>query len=140
MRAGLQDGRPLYLDGNTMARDLLQLYQALERLQTERSAPCSWRPPADIYRAPSGWLVKFDLAGVNPNEVQLSLCGRRLTIAGVRRDATVHDGCSSYSMEISYNRFERSIDLPFETEGLEMQTEYRDGMLLVALQRPEEQG
>ena len=34
-------------------------------------------------------------------------------------------------MEISYSRFERSIDLPINLERCQVETEYRDGMLLV---------
>jgi HSP20 family protein len=117
-----------------MARSFFQLVEALERLQSERTAPCTWRPPADVYRTRDGWLVKFDLAGVNPDEIQLTLRGRRLTLSGVRRDALVQEGLASYSLEISYNRFERTLELPFDAEATQTRTEYRDGMLLVWLQ------
>lgn len=117
-----------------MARSFLQFVEALTHLQAETTARCSWRPSADVYRTREGWLVKFDLAGVDPREVQLSLEGRRLTIAGVRRDALVQEGLSSYSLEISYNRFERTLELPFDAHAMQARTEYRDGMLLVWLQ------
>lgn len=29
-----------------------------------------WQPPADIYRLARGWLVKFELAGVRPEDVR----------------------------------------------------------------------
>ncbi len=34
-----------------------------------------WHPAADIYRAPCGWLLKFDLAGVNPEDVAIAVQG-----------------------------------------------------------------
>ena len=52
--------------------------------------------------------MKFDLAGVRPEDVMVTVRGRRVSVSGVRRDLMVEEGCSYYSMEISYNRFERS--------------------------------
>src|SRR5690606_2694753 len=95
--------------------------------------PCSWQPAADIYRAERNWLIKFDLAGVRPQDIELTLAGRRLTVRGVRRDWCFEEGQQYYALEISYNRFERSVELPCELERLQLSTEYRDGMLLVRL-------
>ena len=72
--------------------------------------PTPWQPSADVYRTKDGWLVKFDLAGVQIADVSVTLRGRRLSISGVRRDSFLEEGSSYYSMEISYNRFERSLD------------------------------
>lgn len=30
-----------------------------------------WRPAADVLRTNSGWLIKLELAGVDPNEVDV---------------------------------------------------------------------
>jgi HSP20 family protein len=92
-----------------------------------------WRPPADIYRIRGGWLVKFDLAGIRPEEVRVSVCGRRLTVQGSRRDSQIDEGQQHYCMEISYSHFERSLELPIELERARIVTDYRDGMLLVRL-------
>lgn len=92
-----------------------------------------WRPPVDIYRAGPAWLVKFDLAGVRREDIQVELDGRRLTVRGVRRDLTILDGTRAYSMEIAYNRFERIIDLPVNVETARFASDYRDGMFLVSI-------
>ena len=92
-----------------------------------------WHPAADVYRTTHGWLVKFDLAGVSPTELELHRQGRRLTVSGVRRDALVQQGLCSYSLEINYNRFERSVELPADIDADQIATEYHDGMLLVWL-------
>ncbi len=92
-----------------------------------------WTPAADVYRTPQGWLVKFDLAGIDPSELELERRGRQLVIRGVRRDVTVHAGVRTYSLEINYNRFERAVGLPSDIQSASLSTEYRDGMLLVWL-------
>jgi HSP20 family molecular chaperone IbpA len=38
-------------------------------------------------------------------------------------------------MEISYSSFERSVDLPADPANDPVQTDYRDGMLLVRIRR-----
>lgn len=111
-------------------------HRLLRKLMLPTAEECrgaEWRPPADIYRTPRGWLVKFDLAGVRPDEVELEVQGSRLTVKGVRRDWTLEEGHRFYSLEIAYNRFERSVDLPGHLERARVATEYRDGMLLVQL-------
>lgn len=92
-----------------------------------------WQPNTDIYRTPWGWLVKLDLAGVRPDEVELTLRGNRLTVHGIRRDYALEESCQCYQMEISYSRFERTIDLPIDAAPAHIDAEHRHGMLLVRI-------
>lgn len=96
-----------------------------------------WSPRADIYRTPTGWLVKFDLAGVSPDEVTVELSRSQLRVSGVRRDRFVQKGYRHHSMEISYSRFERTLELPCRAEQCSMRTEFVEGMLIVALDEEE---
>lgn len=95
--------------------------------------PTPWEPFADVYRTRDGWLVKFDLAGVQISDVSVALQGRRLTISGIRRDTVLEEGCSYYSMEISYNRFERSLMMPANLENARVTIAAREGLLLVRM-------
>jgi len=97
----------------------------------ERHSP--WEPSADIYRIKDGWLVKFDLAGVRPGDVTVAIQGRRLTISGIRRDSFIEEGSSHYSMEISYNRFERRLAMPANLEHARVTVAAREGLLLVRM-------
>lgn len=94
-----------------------------------------WQPLVDVYRVPSGWLVKYDLAGVLPEDVSLTLDGARLILRGCRRDCCIEEGCSHYRMEISYSRFERTIELPDSLERAQISTEFWHGLLLVRVER-----
>ena len=95
--------------------------------------PEPWQPSADVHRTRDGWLVKFDLAGVQIRDVTVSIRGRRLVINGVRRDSFVEEGSSYYSMEISYNRFERSLMMPANLENARVTIVAREGLLLVRM-------
>ncbi|MGD9723160.1 MAG: Hsp20/alpha crystallin family protein [Pirellulales bacterium] len=92
-----------------------------------------WRPAVDVYQTRDGWVLKYELAGVSPQELQLSVRGRVVSLRGLRRDVRREDAQQSYSLEISYNQFERSLELPCDLDAMQVDTEYRDGMLLVRL-------
>lgn len=78
-------------------------------------------------------MLKFDLAGVRPQDVTVSISGRRVSVSGVRRDYALEEGSSYYAMEISYNRFERSLEMPVDLEEALVKLEARDGLLLVRM-------
>jgi HSP20 family protein len=99
-----------------------------------------WRPAADVYRHPNGWLAKFDLAGVRPEEIQVRVQGRRLSVRGVRRDCFLEEGCCYESMEISYSSFERQLEFPVDLDNARISTEYQLGMLLVRIQTEDVKG
>ena len=70
---------------------------------------------------------------MRPDEIEVVVQGRQVTVRGVRRDSCLEEGRHFYSLEINYNRFERSVELPCNLEQARIETEYREGMLLVQL-------
>jgi HSP20 family protein len=92
-----------------------------------------WEPAVDVYRANWGWILKFDLAGVRLEDVQVHVSVRQVTVSGVRRDYMVEEGCRHYSMEITYSRFQRTIELPDDVNKENVRVDYRDGILFVRI-------
>jgi HSP20 family protein len=94
----------------------------------------AWTPPADLYRTrDGGWIVKFDMAGVRPGDLEVEVRGCRVTVRGVRRDWLIEEGAMHYSMEISYSEFQRSVEIPCDLTRARWDVEFRDGVLLVRL-------
>jgi HSP20 family protein len=117
-----------------MPEDMIRLMRSLFLPLARRFEETCWRPAADVYQTPQGWLLKFDLAGVRAEDITLSVCGRCLTVRGCRRDRFAEEGHSHYLMEIAYSHFERSIELPRDLDPARVTTEFRDGMLVVRIQ------
>jgi HSP20 family protein len=117
-----------------MPRDLIRFMQSLFLSAARNVGEGCWYPSADIYRTPTGWLVKLDLAGVRPEEVELHVAGPKLIMTGARRDRCVEEERHCYRMEIAYSRFERVIELPADLDQAAIDTEYRDGMLMIRIQ------
>ncbi len=94
-----------------------------------------WNPPVDVYRTADGWLLKFELAGVGPDDLSVTLDGRRIVVRGVRLDRCLESGCSVHQLEIAYTRFERSVELPEGLDRATVRCEFRHGMVLVRVHR-----
>ena len=96
-----------------------------------------WQPAADVYRTQSGWLVKLDVAGVRLDDIATEITPKGVSIEGCRRDFQAVQGCRHYSMEISYNRFQRFIPLPCDLTGAEVHLRCSEGILLIELNTEE---
>lgn len=98
-----------------------------------------WCPAADVYRTDDGWIVKVDLAGIRPADVEITIDGKLLRISGSRRDGTCGEGVAHYQLEITYSRFEKMIQFPRSIEHASVERDYRDGLLILRLREEKEQ-
>jgi HSP20 family protein len=92
-----------------------------------------WNPAADVYRYDNGWIVKVDLAGVCADDLEIELHASSMIIHGCRRDTLYKEGFSYHQMEITYSRFEKTLQFPCSIEEASMTHDYRDGFLIVTL-------
>ena len=90
-----------------------------------------WNPPADVYRGAEGWIVKVDLAGICTDELEIEIDSATLRIRGCRRDTLMREGFSYQQMEITYSRFEKSLQFPGVIDGTSLTHEYKDGFLII---------
>lgn len=107
----------------------------IERISSEYRRPSGplWQPAVDIYKCPGGWTIKFDLAGVKSDDVQVLIAEDKLIVRGVRRDTVISEGWSYYQLEITYSRFERILMIPCDLSRTEIRTDCRDGWLILHL-------
>jgi HSP20 family protein len=79
----------------------------------------------EIYRKDSEYVVRIDLPGVNPNDVQVHTERNRPTITRERKtEEQVHD-----YPETCYDNFERTLTLPQGVEADEIVARYQHGVL-----------
>ena len=97
--------------------------------------PSLWQPAADVYQTDDEVIVKLELAGVDPEEVTLTLEGNLVIIRGVRRDEVPTPRSDVGHMEIEYGPFEKRIWLPWPVRRRGIRYWYHRGMLFVAMQR-----
>lgn len=95
----------------------------------------NWRPPMDIYETVEHFIVKIELAGVQPDEdVRLRLDNNVLKITGYRRDRTQLKKQHYHQAELSYGPFERSVVLPMVLdEDCEPIASYENGFIEIKI-------
>ena len=97
-----------------------------------------WNPAADVYRSSDGWIVKVDLAGVCMEELEVEIRESILRIRGCRKDTHIREGFTYHQMEITYSRFEKSIEFPAPIEGASIRQDYSDGFLIIDVRREQD--
>ena len=120
-----------------MAKSIERYLRMMPKAHRVRCGEHLWIPAADVYRTSDGWFVKMELAGVEPDELEVTIEGDVLRVAGTRRDERLTEDVSYHQLEITYSRFERTIRFPCAIEGAHLARRYKNGLLLLHLQSTE---
>ena len=101
-------------------------------------APTAFMPSFDVKETPDAYQFKADLPGILEAELEISLEGSRLTVAGKREDEALKDGERVHLSERSHGNFSRTFTLPEDVEGEKVVAELRNGVLILMVpKRPE---
>lgn len=120
-----------------MAESINRYFHFLSSTNGSRPSGKLWYPAADVYQSPEGWVVKIELAGVSPEDIEIDIQGNTLYIAGCRRDKTCSHGVSYHQMEITYSRFEKTLRFPASIDGARIEHNFDNGLLLIRLRKGE---
>jgi HSP20 family molecular chaperone IbpA len=94
----------------------------------------TWRPLADILESPEMIRVKIELAGMQEEEIEVTLYEDALVISGERRDDQEHqEGLSYQEAQIRYGPFRVEVFIPTPIARDVVTARYENGMLSVDL-------
>lgn len=116
-----------------MAKATNRYFHFLGTAKDARPSGRLWYPSADVYSTPDGWLVKVELAGVSAEDLEIDIQGNVLYISGTRRDKTCTHGISYRQMEITYSRFEKTLEFPASIDGARIEHNFDNGLLIIHL-------
>jgi HSP20 family protein len=93
-----------------------------------------FRPPVDAFRTedPAAFTIVVDIAGVDPDRVNVTAAERTLRISGERRREDC-DGRVFQQMEIEYGPFERVVQLPEDVDLSQAEARYERGLLAIVV-------
>lgn len=97
-----------------------------------------WTPATDIYEDEEGLTLRFELAGVDPKDVDLRFENGVLTIKGERRLEQEEKRENYHRVELSYGTFNRSFSLPPTVDTERIAAESKLGVLVVHLPKKAE--
>jgi len=101
----------------------------------ERNNRRVWRPPFEMYETSDALEVVVEVAGLNGEDIEITLEGDVLTIAGSRLDVSTCSHRSYHAARIGYGDFAVELALPFAVEAEEAAAQYDNGFLRVTLPR-----
>jgi HSP20 family protein len=90
-----------------------------------------WIPNTDVYETDTGLVVKVELPGMKSENLEITVEGSRLRIAGTRPDCCRAPKCSFLVMEINYGPFESVLELPSGYDLSEAKAVYVNGFLRI---------
>jgi HSP20 family protein len=92
-----------------------------------------WRPLVDVYETPDAVIVVMDLAGVDPEHIEVNSEGRRLSVSGVRVPVIRQGAVRIHHLEIPHGRFHLAIELPQSVDPERSEATSRSGLLEIVL-------
>ena len=98
----------------------------------------SWAPVVDIYEHEGNIVLKAELPGVDPKDVDIRLENNVLTLRGERKFETEVKREQYHRVERAYGTFSRSFTLPNVVDTEKIKAEFKDGLLRVMLPKREE--
>lgn len=105
---------------------------------SERAMRRQFAPALDISETDEEVVVRAELPGVDPKDVDINLTGSLLTIKGEKKDEKEEKGRSFHRIERSYGSFTRSFQLPCEVEEEKAKAMYKNGVLDLRLPKTEQ--
>ncbi len=126
--------------GRGMLSNLFVLHEELEDLisdvlgvRARGGSANSWSPAADVFVLTDTLVIRFELAGVRREEIELSFREGELTVRGSRLECEEEPKQGYWQMEISHGPFRRTLKVPVAVDAEKIEAVCRDGILEVRL-------
>ena len=100
----------------------------------------AFAPAFEVKETKDGYLFKADMPGVKQEDLDVTMTGNRLTVAGKREAEKREQTDTYYTFERSYGGFTRAFTLPDGVDAAAIHADLRDGVLTLAVpKKPEVQ-
>jgi len=124
-------------------RDITTLRDEMNRLFSRTlgegaAAGSAWTPAVDIFDTAEAIILKAELPGLSPDDIDIEVDDNVLTIKGERRfEDKVEEG-RYYRLERAYGQFSRSVTLPQGVKADEISATFDQGVLQVRVPKADE--
>ncbi|MBM4054614.1 MAG: Hsp20/alpha crystallin family protein [Planctomycetes bacterium] len=98
-----------------------------------------WIPPLDVSETKENVIVKAEIPGVDPQEINISIKDDILTIKGEKKGEKEEKGKNYHFIERRYGSFARSVSLPASVKYEQTKAEYKNGILVITLPKQEKE-
>jgi HSP20 family protein len=97
-----------------------------------------WAPAVDVFETDSAMVLKVEVAGVDPEDIEVRVENHTLFLKGQRKVEKEGKGEKYHHLERQSGSFARSFTLPRTVDAQQAAAEYREGILTLTLPKKEE--
>jgi HSP20 family protein len=125
-------------------RDLMGIQGELNQLfgrafgQGEAAGGTSWAPALDVFEDRERFVIKVDLPGLGPEDVEISVEEGTLTLSGERPFYKELDEAGFHGVERRFGAFARSLNLPSTADPNRIEASFDAGLLTITVPKKEE--
>jgi len=131
----------LFKEMDTLRKEMDELFRGLG----SGSVETPFLPGVGTHRYPrinlgedqERYYLEALLPGVDEKDLELSITGNTVTLAGERNEEKAVDGQTWHRRERGFGKFLRTIELPSDIDGKKVSAEYQNGVLTVVLAKAE---
>jgi HSP20 family protein len=122
-------------------RDLVRLQDNVNRMFEEvlgrsaapaggdRARPGDWKPPLDLFEEAGHYVLRADIPGVPPSEVEIQIEEGKLVLSGERKS----DQAAYLRLERPFGRFSAQVALPPSVDRERIHANHRNGVLEIVI-------
>jgi HSP20 family protein len=131
-----------------LAAQLSEVAQQITKVHFSnlRETDYTWRPEINVFQCASCFRICVELAGVDPDQIEIAIASGRLWVRGHRAApeplqqtevafASSRKPVRVIAMEIDHGLFEREVEVPAAFDSQKMTTKWDNGLLWIFIPR-----
>lgn len=103
------------------------------RATTRDNSEAIWMPALELADAGDNFVLKVQLPGIDPKDIDVQVTREAISISGERRYENTDEKSGYVRSEFRYGKFHRVLPLPAHIQNDSVQAEYKDGILTLTL-------
>jgi HSP20 family protein len=129
-----------FSDFDRMRREMDRLWDSFVDGTVERRAKeeSVWLPSVDVSETKNDLVIKAELPGMDPKDIDITLSDGHLMIKGQKKHEKEEKDEDYHFVERSYGSFVRAVHLPKEVKHDKINASYKNGVLKIVLPKSEE--
>ena len=115
----------------TIRQELDKVFDQLAT--TKDNSGATWMPALELVDAGDNFVLKAQLPGMDPKDIDVQVTREAISISGERRYENTDEKSGYVRSEFRYGKFHRVISLPAPIQNDSVQADYKDGILTLTL-------
>ncbi len=98
-------------------------------------SPGKWLPPIDVSEDDKEVVIRAELPGIDPKDLDVSVVGNQVTLRGEKKESSERKEKGYRQTETRYGSFHRTIPLPEDVDTEKIDAQYANGVLTLRLKK-----